>query len=54
MNSAEWHAKREDHYADGEQMQIDCAARTTLRDRPAASNPGSARALKGMGENGSP
>ena len=24
----EWHAKREDHDADGEQMQIDCAAAT--------------------------
>ncbi|MFZ4694778.1 MAG: hypothetical protein ACOYMV_06600, partial [Verrucomicrobiia bacterium] len=28
----EWHAKREDHYADCEQMQIICAAATELLD----------------------
>lgn len=30
----EWHAKREDHYADCEQMQIICAAATELLDAP--------------------
>lgn len=31
---AEWHAKREDHSADCEQMQINCAAATELLDAP--------------------
>ena len=32
--AAEWYAKREDHYADCEQMQILCVAVTELLDAP--------------------